>query len=219
MDKTNIHYNTKKWEYDSEGRRGLTCCKCKVFKLEDNYCRLSGSGLGVKYKCRACSKIDKDRWGKTKEGVIQTIWDSQKLSCKLRKMEQPKYTKDWFFDWCLSQEIFHTLFEAWEKSGYTKHLKPSVDRINNFETYLETNIRLMTWEENNLLGNLALKEGTSTFNYVGVSQYTLDGVFIKDFLNTREAERELGITYQNIHGTCKGRRNQAGGFVWKFTTK
>lgn len=213
------HFNCRKWEYDEVGNRGITCTECKTFKTEENYSRLSGSGLGIKYKCRECSSIEKDLYSKTKRGVIQTIWDSQKLSCKRREMDNPIYTKEWLFEWCLGQELFHILFDKWVESEYDKYMKPSIDRISNFKSYTEDNIQLMTWGENEKKANECLKNGTSRFEYVGVTQLSKEGEPIKEFLNSRQAERELGIAYQNIHHCCKGRRPFAGGFRWKFTKK
>jgi hypothetical protein len=212
-------YKTRQWEYDEGGNRGITCVKCKIFKTEENYSRLSGSGLGIKYKCRECCNLEKDLYSKTKRGVLQTIWDSQKLSNKTRKLEKPTYPKEWMFEWCLSQELFHNLFDKWVESGYIKAMKPSIDRISNFKSYTKDNIQLMTWEENRKKANECLRNGTSRFEYVGVTQLSKEGEPIKEFLNSRQAERELGIVYTNIHNCCKGRRPFAGGFRWKFTEK
>lgn len=212
-------HSIKAWEFDTEGNRGVTCTCCKTFKVESNYSQRKTAKLGIRGECKSCSSIKKDSWVKTKVGVIQTIWDSQKSSCKTRSMEQPKYNKDWFFDWCLSQDKFHTLFATWELNSYIKSLKPSVDRLNNLETYTKENIQLLTWGENKKLADKALREGNSTFEYKGVTQYSLEGNKIKEFLSAKVAQRELGIDSRNIQANCKGRRNQAGGFVWKFTTK
>ena len=213
------HFNCREWSYDEEGNRGIICRCCNTFKTEDNYSKSRGTSLGIQYKCKSCAKIFKDSYSKSKRGVIQTIWDSQKLSCKTRKMENPTYTKEWLFEWCLGQELFHTLFDKWVESNYNRYEKPSVDRLNNFKTYSEDNIQLMTWGENEKLAREHYKKGLVTFNYVGVTQLTKEGEFIKEFLNSRQAERELGIAYQNIHHCCKGRRPFAGGFRWKFIEK
>ena len=134
-------------------------------------------------------------------------------------MESPTYTKEWLFEWCLTQELFHILFDKWVESKYNRYEKPSVDRLNNFKTYSEDNIQLMTWGENEKLAREHYKEGLLIFNYVGVTQMSKEGEIIKEFLNSRQAEREVGIAYQNIHNCCKGKRPFAGGFRWKFTEK
>lgn len=39
---------------------------------------------------------------------------------------------------------------------------------------------------------------------------------IKRWASSYEIERELGIQQQNISKVCKGLRNSAGGFKWKY---
>jgi len=48
-----------------------------------------------------------------------------------------------------------------------------------------------------------------------VSQYGLNGIFIKEWVSSREAARQLGISYKNIPAVIKGKRKHAGGFIWK----
>ncbi len=53
---------------------------------------------------------------------------------------------------------------------------------------------------------------------ISVEQYTLDGVFVKEWNSATEASRELGIPQMSINSCClnKPKYNQAGGFLWKF---
>ena len=48
-----------------------------------------------------------------------------------------------------------------------------------------------------------------------VNQYDLDGNFIKQWKSLTKASRELGIQISNISMCCKGKRKQAGGYIWK----
>lgn len=47
-----------------------------------------------------------------------------------------------------------------------------------------------------------------------VIQYTLDGQFVAEYASTQEASRQTGI--QHISDVCLGKRNKAGGFIWKY---
>ena len=47
-----------------------------------------------------------------------------------------------------------------------------------------------------------------------VLQYSLDGLFIKEWPSIAEAERILGIN--NVGLACSGKRKKAGGFKWKY---
>jgi group I intron endonuclease len=52
---------------------------------------------------------------------------------------------------------------------------------------------------------------------IPVTQYSLDGEFIKDWPSAVDASRALGIN--GICGVVKGTQRQAGGFKWKYTNK
>ena len=41
---------------------------------------------------------------------------------------------------------------------------------------------------------------------------------IKTYFNARQATEETGVQFQNIQKVCSGKRNKAGGFVWRYAT-
>lgn len=47
-----------------------------------------------------------------------------------------------------------------------------------------------------------------------VLQYTMNGVFVKEYKNCAEAVRKTGI--KHVHCAAKGARKSAGGYIWKF---
>lgn len=49
-----------------------------------------------------------------------------------------------------------------------------------------------------------------------VNQYNLKGNCIKIFPSIHEADRQLGIAYQNISACCLGKQKTAGQFIWRF---
>lgn len=49
-----------------------------------------------------------------------------------------------------------------------------------------------------------------------VLQYDKNGIFINEYLSTREAERNTGIHQGDIVCVCKGKLKSAGGYVWKY---
>ena len=51
---------------------------------------------------------------------------------------------------------------------------------------------------------------------VSIEQFTRDGVFLQEFKSLHEAERITGVAFQNIYKVAKGKRNSAGGFIWKY---
>ena len=50
-----------------------------------------------------------------------------------------------------------------------------------------------------------------------VAQYTIDGLFIKEFVNITEAAKETGAIRQHISKCCRGERKSTGGYSWKYT--
>lgn len=51
-----------------------------------------------------------------------------------------------------------------------------------------------------------------------VIQYSLDGTFIAIYKSFTEAERATGISRKNISAVCKGNREQAGNFIWRYAS-
>ena len=49
-----------------------------------------------------------------------------------------------------------------------------------------------------------------------VSQFTLEGLFIKTFPSMREANRQLNIPTPNISRCCKNVTKTAGGYKWSY---
>jgi hypothetical protein len=49
-----------------------------------------------------------------------------------------------------------------------------------------------------------------------INQYDLNGNFIKKWRSSVEASNELKINNSNINLVCKGIRNKAGGFMWRY---
>ena len=53
-----------------------------------------------------------------------------------------------------------------------------------------------------------------TRNNKSITQYDLEGNFIKDWPSRTEAKKWLGVG--DIAGCLAGKQKQAGGFVWKY---
>ncbi len=66
--------------------------------------------------------------------------------------------------------------------------------------------------ETKKLGKLSVGKRTA---HVAVNQYTKEGVLIKSFMSQHEAERVAGVHNGNISECLSGKRNSAGGFIWR----
>lgn len=60
------------------------------------------------------------------------------------------------------------------------------------------------------------KSGKDHTRSVKVTQYDMNGKKIRTFHGLLEAQRETGVIQQNISKVCRGARNHAGGYKWKY---
>ncbi len=60
------------------------------------------------------------------------------------------------------------------------------------------------------------KFGKDSFVHREVLQYTLDGIFIKEWECMSDAWKSLGIDSGSITKACKGIQKSAGGYIWKY---
>jgi group I intron endonuclease len=49
-----------------------------------------------------------------------------------------------------------------------------------------------------------------------ISQYTLDGQFIRSWDSGKHVQDETGMSQGNVNKVCLGKHKQAYGFIWKF---
>lgn len=52
-----------------------------------------------------------------------------------------------------------------------------------------------------------------------VKQYTLEGAFVKEWESAAFVEVTSGVSATNVIKCCKGKRDQAGGFKWKYSNE
>ena len=97
--------------------------------------------------------------------------------------------------------------ELWVRDKAHLLNKPSIDRKNNKGHYTFENCQFIEMVEN------SVKDKRKT-----IIQYDLNSNFIKEWLSAMEAERQLGISHQNISCAIRGKNgySQAGCFIWRF---
>lgn len=84
------------------------------------------------------------------------------------------------------------------------------DKTNN----CADNLEWCTTKYNNNYGTHNKKLSTSkTLN--NILQFSLDGQFIKEWLNPREVERELNIDNASIYRVLNNKQHTAGGYIWR----
>ncbi len=60
------------------------------------------------------------------------------------------------------------------------------------------------------------KFGKDSMRSKALSQYTKDGIYIRDFEGLRDASRITGVSSSGIGQTCRKIQNSAGGYIWKY---
>ena len=173
---------------------------------------------GLTHKCKICLRKAQTAKHRTKEGRIRSLLRTQKSSCIKRNYPMPTYTYTELSVWVLSQELFHTLFNAWEKSGFEKHLSPSIDRKDDYLSYTLDNIQLMTWEQNADKAKIDRKTGVNTKGMKAVKQFSLKGILIKEYPSLAIAARAVNGDRAHISAVCRDLRRTHKGFVWKYLT-
>lgn len=95
------------------------------------------------------------RYEKTKSGFLVRAYRNMKsriAGIQKRKFHlyqgKALWDKKDFYKWAQSNDKFHALFDAWEKSGYDRKLTPSVDRIDSTKGYSFENCEWVTHSEN-----------------------------------------------------------------------
>lgn len=97
--------------------------------------------------------------------------------------------------------------------------KDFVDHIDgNRKNNNYTNLRWCTQAENNQFplfrSNVTETKIKSSGN--AVCQFDMDGNLVAEYRGQNEAGRLTGISGANISQVCKGKRKQAGGFLWTY---
>ena len=58
-------------------------------------------------------------------------------------------------------------------------------------------------------------KGLNSKSSIPISQFTLDGTWIRDWANAYEVQREMGYRRNNISSCVTGKKKSASGFIWK----
>lgn len=208
------------------------CSACLLLKHKLNFTKDASRRNGIRAECNKCRALYCEAYRKTKVGLITSIYNSQKSSSKRRCHPAPSYSRVELITWCLSQSLFHKLYNEWVSSSYAMLSIPSIDRLDDYKPYSFDNIQLITWQENKKKGHLDEVVGRNKKKSKIVNQYDLNGNLIATYHSTRHASRVTGVRQSGISGVCSGKPRKkgcdangvprfsipkiAGGYVWKF---
>ena len=182
-------------------------------KMKDSkYKRHGLKGLELK-KYTAKYALNK---GRTREGLLSNIYFDQKAHSKARGHKEPSYTRTEFIEWALSQDNFEELYSGWVESGYSKYLRPSADRVDDYIHYTLENITMKTWKENDDRGSLDIRNGVNNKKSKQVFQLNVDGRVIAEFYSQSEASRKTGVSIATISNHANNKTTSFGTKLWRF---
>ena len=201
------------------------CFKCLQTKPFSDFYKHKQMVDGHLNKCKECAKKDtnsnekcfstsNESYDKTEKGVIRVIYKAQKANSKTRKMPMPSYTKQELSIW-LYENGFKKLYDNWVKNNYNRKLKPSIDRLNDFEPYTFENIRLVTWQDNchHQADDILNGIGTGGKRCKKIQQFNQNGELIAEYVSLSAATRQMGRTIENA--LYRG-KSDCFGFIWKY---
>ena len=166
--------------------------------------------------CRKCGWESDKNYRRTKKGMVPKMHSTLRGNSKIRGDVMPDFSAKELREWLFAQPLFHELYNDWKNSDYKKELKPSIDRLNDYEPYTFSNIQLMTWAENKAKGYADRKSGKNGKVNKAVVQLTRSGKLVNEYHSIKHAGRINNISDAMIVHVCKGRIKSAGGYVWMY---
>lgn len=155
-------------------------------------------------KCKECAK----HAANTPSMLAKRTLRSQRASCKRRGHPPPVYTAQELEKWLLTQPNFSTLMNEWKASGYAKMQAPSIDRLDDYDTYHFDNIQLTTWQENRDKLNIDKISGRNNKTSTSVSS---GGV---TYHSISDASRKTGINRASIRNCILKGISDKNGNYW-----
>jgi len=192
------------------------CKKCKQdLSLDRFYIDNGGGKYGVRSVCIKCFNNASYNYRKSIPGLVTQIYARQRRNSLLRNHPYPDYNKSQLMDWITNNPIFINLYNNWVSSGYDRLLVPSCDRIDSRGHYTLDNLQLGTFAENHKNENMEIMNGLigRSIAVIGTSKDTGQKIL---FVSAKDAERRIGAFSTHISACCRGKRNSAGNFTWRF---
>ncbi len=193
------------------------CLVCGVTQELSNYHKCTQNKDGRMNQCKQCSWL----YRRSYKGKIGVMYSSQIFNSKKRLHKAPTYSLEEFTTW-LEASGYVGMYDQWKKSNYEKRGAPSADRIDDKLPYSLSNLRLITWGENNDKAHADFISGKLYNKHTPVRQLTKEGHLIAVHVSQLAAERATGVLQGNIGTICRStssRRKTAGGFKWEYVNE
>jgi len=192
------------------------CLNCNEDKEQEEFypCKNSNDGYGT--VCRKCTSEQGKEYRHSLVGLARKTYHNQVVASKRRGHISPNYTEEEFIIWMIRQDSFPELYKNWVESGYDTKLKPSGDRLDDYQPYTFDNLRLVTWGENEQKLRDDVRNGVNTKKSKGCIQFSLDGELIAEFHSLRDAARATNSDSAGISSCCNNKQFKHNNFIWKY---
>jgi group I intron endonuclease len=201
----------------------IICFNEDVFKYEKEYIKKYNSIIPNGYNMNAGGTL-----GETRKGVPHTPETLLKIKEGRRKFKEA------------NPNHYETYRERHQATMKTVNVALCMKNSEKYQKAKQEK-RLWTYSHKNKIKNEKIEEETkekiknSVIKYYekngiekhriamakasgkAVSQYTKDGIFMKEYISISAAERELNVKKGNISHVLSGRYKLAYGFIWKHT--
>lgn len=116
---------------------------------------------------RKTGNAETKKYEKTKNGFLMRLY--RNMQSRIDGVQKEKFhlyegktliEREVFYSWAKNNDTFHSLFDAYEKSGYDRKLAPSVDRVNSKLGYELSNMEFITHSENSSRGAISKRKQT-----------------------------------------------------------
>lgn len=122
------------------------------------------------------------------------------------------------------------LYNSLVKYSFSEHIfevieECNIEELNTRERYWQDYYKVLEEGLNCRLTGVGDRSGKMSKQSVQrmsqssgkpVMQYSIKGIFVKEWNSCKEAGSILGIVYENISACCRERIKSAGGFVWRY---
>ncbi len=115
-----------------------------------------------------------------------------------------------FHERFINDRRFIRYYKEWVKGGYTKQLKPSVDRRNRKLGYEMDNIEVMSWAENRY------KQNWERRSRKGRVCQLLGEKVVKVYLSQKDAIQQSGLSQSQMSKVLNGKGQTCGGYGWSY---
>lgn len=151
---------------------------------------------------------------RSSKGLCTYFWGQLRKNSRERNHGDLPFSKEDLRIW-LNQNNLDYLILQWEKSGWCPNSKPSIDRLDSNIGYNFSNMRLITWGENNIAAYTERKTRRSTKQAIPIQQLDETGSIIAEYISIAQAARDNSFCRTNINMCINGKAQFAHGYRWR----